>query len=254
MRTAWSAEEVSILKENYGINTKKEMLVLLPKRSSLAIQQKAHRLGILNELRIWTEDEEDCLRRGYPYLSKDELLKSLPKKRWRGIRHKALQLGLKYDADKFYKRNWKKFEMDKLSDVDKGYLAGFMDADGSITVKKAVDTRVKRTYYAPLISFYNTDAKLMSKIRDIVQFGKMYKGKRKDPKWKPKYTYNVGSINGVKQILSQITPFLCLKQRRAELVLELIAIKESSKNANDNPRVIEIFQEVRDINMKKRGA
>lgn len=250
MRKFWSEKEVDILKKNYALSTKKEVMALLPNRSAVSIGHKASRLNLIKELSRWTEDELDILRVGYPCLNKEELLKSLPKKRWTSIRHKSEELGLKCNAEKFYKRNWKKFDMGSFSDFDKGYLAGFIDADGSITIKKAVDKRVNKTYYAPLVSFYNTDAKLMSKIRSIVKTGSFHKGKRRKPKHKPKFVYNVGSINGAKQILEQITPHLIVKRRRAELVLEFIKIKESSSSGMASPRILEIFEEVRELNLR----
>lgn len=252
MRKAWSEEEVFILKEYYARSSKNEMMELLPNRSSISIGHKANRIGLKNEMRTWTIDELDILRNGYSCLNKDELLKSLPKKRWTSIRHKAGELGLKYDSDKFYKRNWKSFEKIVLSDFDKGYIAGFVDADGSITIKIAKDKRYGGVYYAPLLSFYNTDAKLMSKIRSIVKLGKMSKDNRGFTGYKPKFTYNVGSINGVKQILKQITPHLIVKRRRAELVLEFIKLKESSSSGMASPRILEIFEEVRRINKRTR--
>ena len=251
MRKFWSESEIEVLRKNYPTSTKREMMALLPGRSAVSIGHKASRLGISNEISNWTTTELEILRNGYSCLDKEELLRSLPKKRWTSIRHKASELGLKYDFNKFYRRTWKSFDNVVLTDIEKGYLAGVLDSDGSITIKKAVDKRVDKVYYAPLLSFYNTNANLMSKIRKIVKIGRFYgdySSKRKNSKYKPKYTYNVGSINGVKQILEQITPLLSVKKSRAELVLEFISLKENRKKGAMNPRILEIYDEIRELN------
>ena len=251
MRSFWSESEIEILKKNYPLSTKKELMLLLPGRSSVSIGHKANRLGLKNESRPWTEIELNILRENYPVVSKKEILRLLPKKRWTSIRHKAFELGLKYKLNKFYKKNWKSFSKIELTDIEKGYLAGVIDSDGSITIKLTNDKRMGKTYYAPLISIYNTDVRMMNRIIEIVKHGSIYNdesSKSKNRNYKTKYIYNIASIRAVKQLLEQVVPYLMVKKERGELILELIDIKENSKNAEPTPRVMEIFHEVRRLN------
>jgi len=252
MAQKWSEEEASLFKKYYSITETEQFLKFFPNRTRASIQHKAARLGLRKEIRWWTGEELDTLKNCYSNLSKKELLKVLPKKDWTNIRHKAQEIGLTLDYDRWYKRNWKAFQTLLLNDVEKGYLAGIVDGEGTIRITKAQDKRNNKTYvyYAPIISITNTDPKLMSYIRELVKVGHFYAEKRTKPQHRQKMVYSIASIEGVKQILDQIKDFLIVKKRNAMLVLEFIEIKKHKTETGVTPRELELYEQTNKENIR----
>lgn len=253
MTQKWSEEETALFKKYYPITEREQFLKFFPNRTYISIRRKAARLGLRKEIRWWTLEELDTLKNCYSNLSKKELFKVLPKKDWTNIRHKAQELGLTLDYNRWYKRNWKKFEdfgNITLSDIERGYLAGIIDGEGTIRIVKAKNKQWKTTYYAPFISITNTDPKLMSYIRELVKIGSFYIELRTKPQHRQKMVYSIASIEGVKQILEQIKGLLIVKKRNAMLVLEFIEIKKNKTETGITPRELELYEQTNKENIR----
>jgi len=250
MEQKWSEEETTLFKKYYPITETEQFLKFFPNRTRASIQHKAARLGLKKEIKWWTEEELETLKNCYSNLSKEELLKVLPKKDWTNIRHKSQELGLTLDYDRWYKRNWKNPQALSLTEAERGYLAGIIDGEGMIRITRAKQKQWKRAYYAPIISITNTDPKLMSYIRELVKIGSFYVEKRTKPQHRAKMVYNVGSIEGVKQILEQIKDLLIVKKRNAMLVLELIEIKKNKTEKGVTQRELELYEQTNKENIR----
>ena len=61
----WSDEDTELLKLNYPIKNKKEILDLFPDKSYLAIKSYANGMGIL-KVKLWTEEEKEFIKSNYP--------------------------------------------------------------------------------------------------------------------------------------------------------------------------------------------
>ncbi len=105
--------------------------------------------------------------------------------------------------------------------LDWAYLAGFVDADGSIVVNRWLDNRYQRHRYITRICISNCDRQIMNWL--VSEFGgSVSMANRNAPKnhrtlWR-------WSLSGLKArpILRNILPYLRLKQKRAELALQFI--------------------------------
>lgn len=249
MYRLWSDEEIDILRKNYPYLDNKELLKLLPKRTRSAIRHKAVRLKLKKEIRWWTKEEIEILKANWADSGRPKLLKLLPNKRWTSIRHKAVELGLAKKAFAKYWRTYDKIKPIKLTDIDRGYLAGLIDGEGTIRI-----TRALRKWYAPFIQITNTDKTVMDWLQEV--FGKKGIGhlyvekKRRKPHYKLKYVYNIASVQGVKQILEQIIDILKIKKRQALLVLKFIKLKERKSDYGVLPEEEKIFEEVRRLNAR----
>ena len=106
-RTPWSEEEEAILRRYYCDATESLLLAMLPKRSWIAISNRARTLGLRREKhgdggagvpeRPWQEWEKDLIRAYYDArIIRDELRKRLPHRRWDYIKAKANDMGLKW--------------------------------------------------------------------------------------------------------------------------------------------------------------
>jgi len=247
MYRRWSKEEVDILMENYPCKDSSVLLQLLPNRTESSIQHKANRLGLKKDIRWWTKEEIEILKANWATSSRPQLLKLLPNKRWTSIRHKAVELGLTKVAYAKYWRTYEKTEPLKLSDTDRGYLAGLIDGEGSITIKKSLGK-----WYAPWIQITNTNIDVMNWLEETLGtkgIGHIVaKEKPRKPNHKQTYNYNIGSVQGVKQVLEQIVDLLKIKKQQALLVLEFIRLKENKADYGILPEEEEIFNKVRELN------
>lgn len=229
MYCLWSADEIGVLKSRYPFSSMDELLKLLPNRARSAIIHKAGRLGLSKDIRWWSDAELWALRECYSQLHKDELLKLLPKKDWSSIRHKANQLALKKNSLSRKTANWKTFSPITLSDLERGYLAGMVDGEGTISITKAPSPSKTYSYYAPILFITNTNPALMARLRGMIQVGRFHVQKREQPNHKPKLVYSIAAVKAVKMILEQIVGVLTIKRRNAELVLEFIEAKEKDQ-------------------------
>jgi hypothetical protein len=249
-KAIWSDEELAILRKHYPTKLRQELLSLLPNKRWTSIRHKASELGLKKAfLGIWNPAELQILKDNWAKCGRPKLLKLLPRKRWSSIRHKAFELGLAKKAYAKYWRTYDKIEPIILSDVDRGYFAGIIDGEGTIRIIRALGK-----WYAPFIQITNTDRELMDKCRTIFKIGKLYKEERPKLRHKPKYVYNIASVQGVKQILEQVKDILTVKRRQAELVLEFISLKEEKEDYGVLPREIEIFEEVKRLNARGVGC
>jgi hypothetical protein len=139
-----------------------------------------------------------------------------------------------------------------LTDKQIGYFAGIIDGEGMILIKRAKENG--KVYYAPYVGITNTDMGLMDKCVNIFKDGRFVTKRRKpNPNWKTCYVYNVASVKGVKQILTQIVDELTCKKTQAELVLEFIKVKEGKQGFGLDPKEEELFWKVHALNARGKG-
>lgn len=248
MRREWNHSEIEILRQNYASKTIAEMRELLPNRSSKAINHEASKLNIPKSAYFWTQQECEVLRENWANNSRPKLLALLPLKDWSSIRHKAFELGLAKKAFAKYWRTYDKTEKIVLSDVERAYLAGLIDGEGTVRIMRAL-----KKWYAPFIQVTNTDKSMMDWLQNILGtkgIGRLYVEQPKNPKFRTKYVYNIASVQGAKQILEQITDILTTKRKQAMLLLEFIKLKEEKADYGVLPREKEIFDEIGRLNMR----
>jgi len=134
MAKKWTEEEVNILRENYGKMSNRELGNIL-KRTTCAVQSRAVNMGISIKKETipdkWSEEEIQILKCNY----KEQDHKFLSKKLNRSIsaiRH----MGRKYNLTSLY--NNYSLNEDYFSEINENtlYWAGFIAADGSISVTK----------------------------------------------------------------------------------------------------------------------
>lgn len=109
-----------------------------------------------------------------------------------------------------------------LSDVEAAYLAGLVDADGTITL--TVDRcRVPR----PLLLVVNSELELIEWILLTVGAGCAYQTKTRPTRpdqnaanWNPVHRYQLTSARAL-ALVERIRPWLRVKHRHADLVLQM---------------------------------
>lgn len=110
----WSQEEISFLKNNFGILSYEEIAQHYNDRhNAKAVSTKAIKLGLTTS-QHWTKEEEDIIIKYYPYIPMSQVLEMLPRRTANGLKIHALQMGIKglqYLSEK-YSDEQKQFILD----------------------------------------------------------------------------------------------------------------------------------------------
>lgn len=140
-----------------------------------------------------------------------------------------------------------------LSDVDKGYIAGILDGEGSLVVY--MNTQRNGSFRVNTqIRVGMTDKDVIYWLKDVTGLGNISKGKQRNPKWKPAYIWEVAGGNQVAQLLLSVGDYLKVKKQHANIILELCYIlnqnKGRFKERFEPIRQMEIYWEMKELNKK----
>ena len=136
-----------------------------------------------------------------------------------------------------------------LSKLDCAYIAGFLDADGSIYVQLKPNKTYKYKFQVAVnVVFYQSakEKKFMRNLKKLIKKG--YIRERKDGI----IEYIIGDEKSIIEILKRIKFYLRLKRKQANLMLKILEIKkdiESAKDFLDLAKKIDLF---RDLNYSKK--
>ena len=136
----------------------------------------------------------------------------------------------------------------KLSSMQKAYLAGFLDGDGSIYVRAKPNHTYRFGYQiAPYIVFYQSSkSDKFKNIYSLIGFG--HKRMRADGITE----YIISKRDDIVSFTIAVKPFLILKQRQAELLLQIIKQKEFVKSKKDFEKILQLCNKFRTLNYSKK--
>lgn len=178
----------------------------------------------------WTDEMKQSL-----LTNLDKSLENLewffPNKTRRDILNKLRYLGISYRMVKTIEIARKRLE---LSETDKAYIAGIVDGEGTIGFSKSDGV------FDPRLSVANSRPELLQWVRDKIGYGFISR--------KQYYCNDYAA----KPVLEAIKPYLILKRRHADLVLEFISLRLSRKKWCEayTARELEIVEEITKLNAK----
>jgi len=150
-----------------------------------------------------------------------------------------------------------KNEVRVLSPVERAWLAGVIEGEGSIYISKVIAEYSKRGFvYMPYLSVSNSNYDFVAKVREII--GRGYVGTKKEKRldWKDGCEYK-GSGSVLRGILPQILPHLVIKKEIARRMLEFLEFVEvnSTDGSEETPpgyneRVESLYWRVKELNQK----
>ncbi len=135
-----------------------------------------------------------------------------------------------------------------ISKLDRAYIAGFLDADGSIYVQLKPNKTYKYKFQVAVnIAFYQSakEKRFMYNLLNLI--GKGYIRERKDKI----IEYIIGDENSIVDFLEKIKPFLKLKKKQANLMLDILKTKKSVKSVKDFLRLAKKIDLFRNLNYSK---
>ena len=139
--------------------------------------------------------------------------------------------------------------MNKLSSVQSSYLAGFLDADGSIYVKLTKNSTYKYRYQvSPNIVFYQSQSskKSLEELLKITGIG--YLRKRNDGIEE----YIIGDVKSIRDFLKAIQRYLLFKQNQARLIINILDLKEKTKTPQEFLKLCKLIDQFKSLNYSKK--
>ncbi|HPR80247.1 MAG TPA: LAGLIDADG family homing endonuclease [Candidatus Pacearchaeota archaeon] len=139
--------------------------------------------------------------------------------------------------------------MRKINDIQKSYIAGFLDGDGSVYVKlKKNDTYRYGYQISPYITFYQkaTYIDFLEKMKKMLGVG--YTRSRKDGVAE----YTIGDEKSLLEFAKQISPFSKLKSRQLRLLSSILKLKSKTKSAKDFIVLCKKIDMFKELNYSKK--
>jgi hypothetical protein len=221
---------------------------------------KAHELGLKRGFcffkKSWREEEDEIIRKMYPVSPKEEILKALPNRSWRTVIQRASQLRITRLELARMQDIMKKWQVEKIPEVEKAYLAGIIDGEGVIGISKYHHPHAKREHYVTYFSIINTSKALADWLEEKI-FSKISVKRRMVPRVsslgkKPCYRFTIGTKNAC-ILLKAILPYLVIKKRQAELVIQFADVRlRKPRKAPYSEEEKRLYEECRKLNMSYR--
>jgi hypothetical protein len=114
------------------------------------------------------------------------------------------------------------------SSAQLGYIAGFLDGEGHITIRRCNATRSITPSYQPVVGFTNRDLRPLQLIHQLFG-GKIYQKARKLPQHRPAFELTIFRRAETKALLEALLPHLIMKREQADLALRLLSLGKIRK-------------------------
>ena len=103
------------------------------------------------------------------------------------------------------------------------YIAGFVDADGCIGVKRRKPNpanKERSPVHRPYLTIANTNRKILEDIKKVLKHGNISTVKRVKAHWKVGYAYEICGTQKLFPVLEILIKHLIVKKSRAEKILQ----------------------------------
>ena len=152
-----------------------------------------------------------------------------------------------------------------MKEKEIAWLAGFIDGEGYIGItfqrKKENRRQSASARYHPYLVISNNNYRVLKGIKEFIGSGYIYQLSRNSElrnKQKQSFQYKLTEMNGLKNLLSSVQPYLRLKQKQCALLISFINIRKNAKRiygpyrgATSYTTEEEIYQKL--LNLNKRG-
>jgi len=122
--------------------------------------------------------------------------------------------------------------MNLMSESEKSWLAGFIDGEGYVGLtfqrKKETKWAAPSVRYHPYLIITSTNKDVLVFIENLISEGNIYLLKRKS-KQKEAWQFKITKMDTLFNILTVVLPYLKIKQRQSELLIEYIKKRKNLK-------------------------
>lgn len=138
----------------------------------------------------------------------------------------------------------------EMSELDRAYIAGIVDGEGSIGLYEQTQKRkdYEKTSLRPTVQIAMTDKETVGYVGRTAGSGsKSYKYTKSD-NWKEQEKFAIQAQNDIIDFLEQIRPYLITKKDQAELMLEYCRNRDPHKPYSE--REYEIKEKLSELNSR----
>jgi len=198
-------------------------------------------MGKANSYQYWSRQETNFLKSHYLKFTTQDIAKAL-NRNYSSVKAKIEKLKLYSQAIKANKLTT------KLSKTERAYIAGFIDGEGNIGVSLVYRDGLP-AHGTPIISISNTDRKVLewiaskvNRARWIKKFVHVYKQPGRNPQHRDFYVLDISSRLRLEPLLKAILPYLQIKKKRAQVLLEFYEARIFQKpySIQDWERILKI--------------
>lgn len=126
---------------------------------------------------------------------------------------------------------------------DAAYLAGFLDGDGYITIRRSNCRKAKNPAYRLVIGFTNTDLSVLTWIAKTVGAGCINPKSRSDEaRHAPAFELTIHQRDIQRNLLASILPFSKVKVRQIETAIAFLDLGRIKKSMVSRGKTWPIFQ------------
>ena len=136
-----------------------------------------------------------------------------------------------------------------ISSIQKAYLAGFLDGDGSIYVRAKPNTTYRFGYQiAPSIVLFQSskNQEFLESIHKMINLG--YIRERKDGILE----LTINKIDEIMCFVKMVKPFTKFKKRQINLLEKIVSAKEAVKTKEDFAKLLKLVHVFSEINYSKK--
>ncbi len=163
-------------------------------------------------LRVWDKEQEEYVRQNYD--GEGSKLSNVLPFSSSAIRNKAKRLGV---INNQHFHNVIKTGFPKLTEFELGYVAAFLDGEGSITHSATATTKTSHR-----IQIANSNQEVIFWLRDLLRVGKVRIREPRKHQHLCSYIFYIERQGDVWGFLEMIAPYLKIKQFKANQVLTLL--------------------------------
>ena len=119
-----------------------------------------------------------------------------------------------------------------MNEIEKAWIAGIIDGEGCIFIKKRVrsDGKCKFHGYQMGITVGNTDRRMIDRLKFLTGFGSIHEViEKRESRNRKSYIWITGAKNGF-IFLSKIKDYLICKKEQAEIALQIQSLISNSRN------------------------
>ena len=146
-----------------------------------------------------------------------------------------------------------------LTDLEIGYIAGIIDGEGWLGLVNRTDRRNKKNINCQTyLMIGNTNKKVLDWLVKITKLGNISKpydseiklSSNRKPHWLLRF-----SPNDMRLLLPRIIPYLVIKKRQAEIIIEYLNMTFKGKHRTEEEYTIimRLYDEIKQLNRKGRS-
>ena len=136
--------------------------------------------------------------------------------------------------------------LQSLEPLGLAYLAGIVDGEGTITIRRIYNKKLGKTYYNPFLLVNNTSGLLMEWLKLRGFLCHLYTSTSGTPCWKM-------SLGGVQagEACKLLLPYLVIKAPQAKLLIAFRDLRDAQRMQDKpTPQMLQMYREVRRLNMR----